>query len=268
VVLRVVASDVDPQRAAALANGAARGLVIELSRLGAGVGRFSLHTPAAVPQAPVSGPPLPPALLGIVAGALFGVGGVGLWLAARKPVTEADVLEEELGVPIVGGLSLSSLDATGDLRLVPHLASITATLFPKGDERRFLVGVNVRRRSLRLLGMVLARTLARSRKAALVGRGVTQQPFGTEQEHSSLLVDEHEAPVAGIPTVVLGRFLPDETEPLDSEDEWVLVVGQGASIHDVRRAARDLQELPVSGIVFIRPLTLRDIARRQNPELA
>lgn len=268
VVLRVVAVDGDAATAAALANGAARGLVMELQRLGAGVGRFALHTPASVPVEPTAGPPVPPALIGVLAGALFGIGVVGLILAIRRPVIGPDSLASALGQPVAGSLALSSMDATGDLRFIPQLATIVADLFPRGDERRFLVGVHVRRRVMRLLGMVLVRTLARSHKAALIGQGVTRQAFGTENERSSLLVDEQNAPTAGIPTVVLGRFLPDDSEPIDPEDGWVLVVGRGASLHRVRRAAAELEGLPVVGVVFLRPLGLRDVARRQNPQLA
>lgn len=268
VVLRVVAVDGNAETAAALANGAARGLVMELQRLGAGVGRFALHTPAAVPVEPTSGPPIPPTVIGVLAGALFGIGVMGLVLVIRRPVIGPDTLASALGHPVAGTLALSSVDATGDLRFVPQLATIVTDLFPRGDERRFLVGVHVRRRVMRLFGMVLVRTLARSQKAALVGQGVTRQAFGTENERSSLLVDETTAPTAGIPTVVLGRFLPDESEPIDPEDGWVLVVGRGASVHRVRRAAAELEGLPVVGVVFLRPLGLRDVARRQNPQLA
>lgn len=268
VVLRVVAVDGEAETAAALANGAARGLVMELQRLGSGVGSFALHTPAVVPVEPTSGPPIPPAVIGVLAGLLFGMGVVGLVLAVRRPVIGPDSLASGLGHPVAGTLALSSVDATGDLRFIPHLAGIVTDLFPRGDERRFLVGVHVRRRVMRLLGMVLVRSLVRSHKAALVGQGVTRQAFGTEDERSSLLVDETTAPTAGIPTVVLGRFLPDDSEPLDPEDGWVLVVGKGASLHRVRRAAADLEGLPVVGIVFLRPLGLRDVARRQNPHIA
>lgn len=268
VVLRVVAVNGEAETAAALANGAARGLVTELQRLGAGVGRFALHTPAAVPAEPTSGPPVPPAVIGVVAGLLFGIGVVGLVLVIRRPVIGPDSLASALGHPVAGSLALSSVDATGDLRFIPHLAPIVTDLFPRGDERRFLVGVQVRRRALRLVGMVLVRTLARSHKAALVGEGVTRQSFGTESERSSLLVAERSAPTAGIPTVVLGRFLPDDSEPLDPEDGWVLVVGKGASLHRIRRAAAELEGLPVVGIVFLRPLGLRDVARRQNPHVS
>lgn len=268
VVLRVVAVDGEAETAAALANGAARGLVMELQRLGSGVGRFALHTPAVVPVEPTSGSPIPPAVVGVLAGLLFGMGVVGLVLAIRRPVIGPDSLASALGHPVAGTLALSSVDATGDLRFIPHLAGIVTDLFPRGDERRFLVGVHVRRRVMRLLGMVLVRSLVRSHKAALVGQGVTRQAFGTEDERSSLLVDETTAPTAGIPTVVLGRFLPDDSEPLDPEDGWVLVVGKGASLHRVRRAAAELEGLPVVGLVFLRPLGLRDVARRQNPHIA
>lgn len=268
VVLRVVAVDGDPETAAALANGAARGLVTELQRLGVGVGRFGLHTPAAVPVEPAAGPPLPPIVIGVLAGALFGIGVVGLLIAARRPVIGPDTLATALGHPVSGTFALSSVDATGDLRFIPQLSRTVADLFPRGDERRFLVGVHVRRRAMRLLGIVLVRTLAHSNKAALVGRGVSRQSFGTEDERASLLVDETSAPTAGIPTVVLGRFLSDDSEGLDPEDGWVLVVGKGASLHQVRRAAADLEGLSLVGVVFLRPLSLRDVARRQNPQFA
>lgn len=268
VVLRVVAEEASPETAAALANGAARGLVMELQRLGAGVGRFALHTPATAPATPAEGPPLPPVVLGMAAGALFGLGVVGLIIATRRPVIGPNALTEALGVPVTGTLALSSIDASSDLRFVPHLASITTALFPNGDERRFLIGVHVRRRAMRLLGIALVRRLARFRKAALVGRGVTRHAFGTEEERDSLLVDETSAPSAGIPTVVLGRFLPDDSEPFDPDDGWVLVVGKGAPLHRVHRAAADLEGLPLAGVILLRPLGLRDIARRQNPQLA
>lgn len=271
VVLRVVAIDGDAQVAAALANGAARALVIELERLGAGVGEFGVHTTATVPQAPIAGPPIPSVIIGILAGLVFGVGLVGLALAIRRPVIDGATAAGLTQLPILGTMALSSLDATGDLRSIPQLDGITANVFPDGNERRYLVGLNVRRVNLRLLGIVLVRSLAQSgNKAALVGTRVTREVFGTDTEEEFLVTDEAEAPPrsAQTPTVVLGRFLPegDNDPPLPS-DGSILVVGKGAPARRLAAVVDELHGTNFVGIILLKPLGWRDIQRRNNPQV-
>lgn len=270
IVLRVVATDPDPELSAALANAAADALVDELQRLGAGIGRFAIHTQAAVPQVPESSGPLDPVLIGILAGLVFGVGMVGVLVTIRRPILSSSAATEVSQLPVLATLSLSSADAHGDLRFLPGLDRLMFRLFPQRDERRHLVGVNVRPRDLRLLGIVLVRRLANQGKAALVGPGASDPPFGTEDEASLLIADDFRAPSpeSGIPTVVLGRFLPEQDEHgyvKGRDDQLVLVIGEGAPTRAVLERLDELEGAVLHGVVLLKSLGWRDIQRRRDP---
>ena len=85
-VIEVDAVHTDPELAAAYANAAAEALAQELNRIGLGLGSFSLHVPAEVPNAPIPTGRLQLAVAALTAGIAAAVGAAGLyslWSGAR-----------------------------------------------------------------------------------------------------------------------------------------------------------------------------------------
>jgi capsular polysaccharide biosynthesis protein len=107
IVFRVVGHDPEPQTAADIANTAAAAFVEALNAPGAGVGAFTLLSPAEPPPAPGGGLSRTLAIpAGIVTGLLLGLAAVSMLLAGRRPVIDAASVEEATGVPGLGTVTV------------------------------------------------------------------------------------------------------------------------------------------------------------------
>lgn len=78
-VIEVDAMHTDPELAAAYANAAGEALAQELNRIGAGLGSFSLHVRAEVPDAPVPTGRLQLLVAALIAGAAAAIAAAGLY---------------------------------------------------------------------------------------------------------------------------------------------------------------------------------------------
>lgn len=107
IIFEVVGHDVDPERAAAIANTAADAFVGALNDAGAGVGTFALQSEAEVPAEPDSGLGTVFAIpVGVVAGVVLGLALVAALLVVRRPVIEGADAEEATGVLSLGTVTV------------------------------------------------------------------------------------------------------------------------------------------------------------------
>jgi capsular polysaccharide biosynthesis protein len=107
LVLIVQARDADPDVAARLANLGASAFVDELNAGGAGVGSFAVSNPAVIPSQPLrSTSPGLLAVTGALAGLVLGLGLAALLGVIRRPVVTSGDVEEAVGVPLLGRVSV------------------------------------------------------------------------------------------------------------------------------------------------------------------
>jgi hypothetical protein len=142
IVIAVQGRDPDPATAARLANTAATAYVDALNRGGAGVGQFSLQTPAPVPTAPMEKLSVPMrAAIGALAGLILGLGLVALLAALTSPVVTARDVEQTVDVPVLGTVQLPPMkrgEYPGPLG-VPGIATVTRWLATVPSGRLLLI---------------------------------------------------------------------------------------------------------------------------------
>lgn len=108
LVFSVTGRDADPRQAASLSNAGAEVFVAELNKGGSTVGVFAVQSQARVPSSPVS-PRLGASVavtIGLVAGAIFGLGVLMLIVLLRRPLVTPSDVTDQLELPGLGVLTL------------------------------------------------------------------------------------------------------------------------------------------------------------------
>lgn len=127
-VVAITALHTDPVLAQTYANAAAEALVEELNRIGPGLGVFVVHSPARIPEAPISDSFLERALVGVLAAVVFLVGLVALLAVIsarrRRKLDASDRARSEATRTVVGigPVFEERLDALG----IHSLSDLTA----------------------------------------------------------------------------------------------------------------------------------------------
>jgi hypothetical protein len=261
VVMRVIGAAEDPRLAASIATTAAETLVDELGRLGPGVGAFSLQETAPVPEEPAPQPRhIPPFLLGLVGGAVLGVGLAFLLLVLRRPVIEVDEALEIIDDPLIGVLELSRAGHFDDVEDVAGGIALVDELYPRRREVEVLVAAN-EATTRSQVSVALARVLATLGPVLFVTSrdraGRRARRFLRSVENVQLL-DAAEERSAGLQQVQGHRPLPVVADGhpsvrlmLPSSIRPVLVVREGISAQRLRRAVRHLQPQQARGILWV-----------------
>jgi hypothetical protein len=279
VVIRVIGVSQDPRTAADVANAASEALMEELDRLGPGVGTFALQERGAVPSGPVPRPMrIPPLLIGLMGGAVLGVGVAFLLLAVRRPVIDVDDAVAVVDQPPVGVLELSQAGHYDRLEAVAGSAPLVDEIYPQRREAVVIVGAHgsatrsqVSVQLVRMLAMlgpvavVPARDRA-GRRAERYLRGVanvrvlkapTDAPRREGRSKAPPMQEPADAPVlarptqstSSIPVVSDGR--PSVGWVLPATARPVLVVREGTSRQQLRKAIRHIQPQRPRGVVWV-----------------
>ncbi len=151
IIFEVIGRDRDAEVAATLANLAAAELTVELGNYSESVGEFTVLRSAEAPASPV--PTLEGGYLtiivGLLAGAIAGIGVVALILVIRRPVVDAPAAEDATGAPVLGRIRLPRSGGPLDERDVVGIALLCRRLLSVSPEVVLLASPNRRHSELR-----------------------------------------------------------------------------------------------------------------------
>lgn len=269
VVSRVNGRSTNPQQARDIANSMAQALVLELNRLGPGVGSFAVQEDAALPTEPVPpGMTIPPAAIGLAAGLVIGGGIVVLILLLRKPVLEADDAVRIADAQLMGILPFPSGRLAGNTSETDGIVSMTDRLFPDRRESvAFLGRTGSRARShvATLATMVLSSSSPLVCFVRNTDRAGVRAASVVHSQPSVLVVDNIQSLHKRFQVPIVfdghsGSALADR----EHETKRLLVVEQGIALHQLRRIARRAQLDGVTGVVWVEAEggLVRRLARR------
>lgn len=224
-VIEVDAIHADPELAAAYANAAGEALAQELNRIGTGLGSFSLHVPAEVPDAPIPTGRLQLAVAALIAGIAGAIGATGLYSLWSGVGSEQDQQHHPtVSHPPVNGDLAGKNDSVVHVTLIEGEEEIggLADLPMPAARQRQLENVDedsVDRHSRWLAALEDVQSLQDTQPS-----GASQNQSGTaEQDNSSVADDENTS---------------DDSVPLRGEgrhQRTTRSVGGEAPIHQPRR---------------------------------
>ena len=261
VVVRVVGTASQAREAAAISTVAAEVLVEELNRLGPDVGVFFVQETASAPDLATTQLGRPsPMILGLLGGALLGLGLVSLGVLWRRPVIHADEALSRVDAPLVG---LLERRRAGHADTVGGLAgglALVDELYPRRREVQVLVAAS--RPAVRSqVGATLATLLAtagavvvvpaRDRAGRRAARHLRQIPEvhlleGAAGAREGDLPTRHLQP---IPVVADGH--PGVRLRLPASVRPVLIVPEGIPARQLDRVVRWLRPQQLRGVVWV-----------------
>ncbi len=255
VVFPVVGIDSNPEQAARIANVAALKFVSQLNKPGAGVGNFALQDAAAVPTEPAGGRSglATLVLVGLVAGGVLGIGLIVALITWRRPIVNAEAIEDLLEIPAIGTVTLPRFKA-GEFfspRQVPGLAAVVRAVADAPTTVLFITSPPDAESIRQRLSMMLAIAVRRSRPIS----------FRASHELEEIL---HEVVGEGntvgtlpSPRARVELNLIDGEDPLDNGlpgrlSTTILVVPEGIPQERLRTVAAHYLYGELYGIVLIR----------------
>jgi len=242
IIFRVLGRDTDPKTAADIANTAAKTFVNTLNGPGAGVGTFTLQSPATAPAARADTPDALLAIpIGLGAGILLGLAVVCVLLVARRPVVDPVDAEEATGVPALGSVVVPRTPKGRIARPedLAGLAPVCRRLLALPTPIVVLVSRPRDERVRQQLSMALATVLQRVRHLRFVGPPDLRELVGEPQAPSR---PQDARPVEG--GTLSSLTLVDSNEPLDlvqppESTATVLVVWEGIGSAALRAAVTE-----------------------------
>lgn len=281
IALRVIGRSASPARAAVIANLTADAFVMELNRLGPGVGEFAVQDQARPPLRRTARTSVAvPLVVGVVSGLAFGLGLIGLILTLRRPVVDVREAASAAG----GGDLLTAiveLPSTRRRAVLPEevsgLALLVRLLFPGGEGVAALIGCGRDRRGLRAQVLRMTALLGARRRPVILlvtsASGAAALSAATRSETNVRVVEDwfvQRLESAGPPptmgadgTMVLIGVSADEYDVpqlLPPGARALLFVTEGLPRSHVERAASQFSPGTLDGVVFC-----RRVRRRARP---
>lgn len=252
ILFQVTARDPSAQSAARLANVAADAFVVELNRPGVGVGIFAVQQRALVPTVPTAELSLVLAtLIGATAGAIAGMGVVGLFLVMGQPVTERASAERLVGVPVLASIVLPRrMGAMPNSYEVGRLKSLASRVF-EGDLDRHVLLCGATDRVRITIALLLAEVASRGGGEVIVAaeagkaseiRAISRRADQeTRVEGEALIELMIERDIIHLRRTGTGTGHPG---PGAASEQRIFLVMEGATAKRVSSALDELQEEP------------------------
>jgi hypothetical protein len=238
VVFTVTGEGETATEAKFVADVAAGTLTEELNRYDEAVGAFALQRSASVPARPVpSTGAMSAVAVGIVAGALCGMGLIAAFMAWRRPVIDAATAEKATGAPVLATLKFTS---SGSVNGMPQLCQ---HLLRGTWEKVFLTGPPSSRDDRQRLSSHLRTLLTGPRAVTILpgGQSGSKARSGDErsrgQGNALVIID-------GPTQVELARRAPGTLT--------LLVVPVGIRESQLRRLSEHYLDLDAAGIALVR----------------
>ncbi len=243
IIFEVIGRDRDPEVAATLANLAAAELTVELSNYSESVGEFSVLRSAEAPANPV--PTLEGGYLtlivGLLAGAIAGIGVVALILVIRRPVVDAPDAEDATGAPVLGRIRLARPGGPLDERDVVSIALLCRRLLSVSPEVILLASPHRRHSELRQVTAAMRGFFDTVRQPS-TGANLPDQDSVREESRESMT-----------PQLVLldGPSLAQWTRRPNDAAFTLLVMPEGIGMKTLRQAADAYFTWGPSGLVIV-----------------
>ncbi len=245
MMFEVIGRDRDPEVAATLANLAAAELTVELSS--ESVSEFNVSRSAEAPASPVPtlGGGYLTVIVGLLAGAIAGIGVVALILIIRRPVMDAPDAEDATGAPVVGRIRLARPGGPLDERDVVGIALLCRRLLSVSPEVVLLASPHRRQSELRQVTTAMRGFFDTVRQPSTGANSPNQE--------SSRLSSREESREPMIPELVLldRPSLAQWTRPPNDAAFTLLVVPEGIGMRTLRQAADAYFTWGPSGLVIV-----------------
>lgn len=255
LIFTVIGHNADPQTAQHLANLAASTFTAELNKLDKPVGKFFILRQAdlpAVPTATLAGGRIAIAV-GLIAGAIAGVGIVALLLVIRRPVLDASGASEATGAPVLGRIRLPvGRGTTGDGE-VAGIAPLCRGLLASPSRQVLLASPPQGADQLRQLGVAMSAFLGEIRRVR-TGSDDAAGPSAEIMSASEYALDTGPSASgsANQPALISADgSWHDQIVSLPDMALTVLVVPEGIALRSLRESAAEYFTGGPAGIVFV-----------------
>jgi hypothetical protein len=266
IVFEVVGHGDSAEDAQRAANTAAAAFTIELNKYSnpskpsvAAVGEFVVHRKADVPEqpAPALGGGLLSIAIGLLAGALAGIGAVALLLIARRPVIDAASAKRVAGAPVLGSVTLPRDSKRSDDSDLMGVAALCRRLLASSPEQVMLTSARESVPLLHQLGSAIERYLAKF--------GRVMRSAGAPPADASGLRPDGTAAARRMQFVVADGPT-DAVATLPSSALTLLVVPRGVSMRSLEKTASEYLTGGPAGLVLVDKAPWYPSRRRPDPQ--
>lgn len=269
IVFEVVGHGDSADEAQRAANTAAAAFTIELNKYSnpskpsvAAVGEFVVHRKADAPEQPTPtlGGGLLSIAIGLLAGALAGIGAVALLLIMRRPVIDAASAQRVAGAPVLGSVTLPRDSKSGDDGDLMGVAALCRRLLASSSEQVMLTSARESVPQLRQVGSAIERYLARF--------GRVMRSAGAPPAEASGVRPDGTAAAGGARRMqfVVADGPTDAVARLPASALTLLVVPRGVSMRSLEQTASQYLTGGPAGLVLVDKAPWFSTRRRPNPQ--
>ncbi|MBA2455079.1 MAG: hypothetical protein H0V48_00840 [Nocardioidaceae bacterium] len=263
----IIGRSTDAETAATTADVAAAAFVIELNELV--VGEFFIQNSAGVPTNSVQplGGDYVAIAIGIIAGAIAGIGAVALLLVIRHPVVDAASAEDVTGAPVMGRVGIPTGRSRVDEQDVTGIAPLCRRLLESSADVILLASPTKRTNQRHKLAWALSSVLGKIRRTRLVSGGRTTPPTSGRRQ------DGHPVDLRAVAQddprddlVVIDGPSLDQVAGRSPHALTLLLVPEGIGAGALREIAEQYLDGGPTGLVLVRPTKRRPFSRHAKAE--
>jgi capsular polysaccharide biosynthesis protein len=250
VVFTVIGHGSTPQQAKNIADTAASAFTIELNKYSnparpdlAAVGEFLVQHASDLPTKPAAklGGGTLSVVIGLIAGAVAGVGVVGLLLVLRRPVLDSPSAQQATGVPVMGNVRLPRKSGSLNDREFMGVAALCRRTLEGQPDRVLLTSPPKATAELRQLGSAMQAFLERRGNVQSIGTSPADADAGAAPGSAQRRVQ----------FIVADHLSLDQIATLPASALTLLVVPRGTRLRVLRETAAEYFTGGPAGLVLV-----------------
>jgi len=263
---RVVGRGATPEDAMLAANTAAATFSVQMTS--GPFGTFPVKSLADTPK-PVAalGGDYVAIAIGIIAGAIAGIGAVALLLVIRHPVVDAVSAQDVTGAPVMGRVGIPTGRSRVDEQDVTGIAPLCRRLLESSADVILLASPTKRTNQRHKLAWALSSVLGKIRRTRLVSGGRTTPPAPSRRQ------DGHPVDLRAVAQddprddlVVIDGPSLDQVAGRGPHALTLLLVPEGIGAGALRGIAEQYLDGGPTGLVLVRPTKRRPFSRHAKAE--